>query len=229
MAFSVQGGSLFEALDPKEQGIFDAEFQNLVDSFLVERDFASVFLRGRSFLNNLAGRAKAELSEVFNGVLAQTGFGWGLIQPDQVGRTTTNVTNPTGATSGLISPNSWRRAPIATGFNDWLGSAATKNQINRDVGFIGIIGIGDYAPVPTAVATRFSIEGITHPVWDYQWAVRNGLRVWGLPEPQGIGSRSSFNLRLKDINTGGDETFLFGAIFARSQYLGKETPALDSP
>lgn len=228
MAFSVQGGSLFETLDPKEQGIWDAEFQNLVDSFLVEREFSSVFLRSRAFLNNLAGRAKAELSEVFNGVLAQTGFGWQLIQPDHVGRTTTNTTNPAAA-GGLITPNSWRRAPAVAQYNDWLGSAATRSQINRDVGFIGIIGFGDYAPVPTCTAARWAIEGITHPVWDFQWAVRNGLRVWGLPEPQGIGSRSSFNFRLKDINTGNDEAFLFGITYARSQYLARETPGLDAP
>lgn len=228
MAYSVQGGSLYEALSGPEQAIWDAEFQNLVDSYLVEREFATVFLRARSFLNQLAGRAKAELSEVFNGILAQTGFGWGLIQPDQVGRTTTNTTNPAVA-GGLTTPNSWRRNPVATGYNDWLGSAAIRNQVNRDVGFIGIIGLGDYAATPSAIAAHFAIEGITQPVWDYQWAVRQGLGVWGLPQPQGIGARSSFNFRLKDINTGLDETFLFGITYARSQYLNRETPTLESP
>lgn len=209
-----------QALGPQEESFFQSEYQNLVDAFLVEREFSAVFLRARDWLHAIAMRAKAELGEAFNGVLAQTGFGWQLIQPEHVLRLTTD-----GATVHI----DWTRAPATVGWKDWIASAATRNVIHRDVGFVAIVGQGNYIAAPKSVATHYSIGGVSHPVWDYQWAVRTGLGVWALPEPQALGGRTSFNTRLKDIATGADEPFLFGMTFARASYLQNETPTVDAP
>jgi len=218
MAFSpmvAQPGQL-EAFDSRENTLWTTEFQALVNSFLEFREFAAAYLRAQPWLQVVAQRAKAELKEAFNGILAQTGFGWSLIQPEHFRATTTTQTQD------------WVRNPTAVGWNDWIGSAATKNQINEDA-FIAIIGLGNYEPSPKSVATHLNVEGVTSPVWDYQFAVRTGLKVWGLPQAIALSPKSSVHFRVKDIATGRDEPYPFGITYARSSYLQDETPTLQAP
>ncbi|MFA5892324.1 MAG: hypothetical protein WDA27_15470 [Actinomycetota bacterium] len=203
----------------EENGIFATEFQSLVESFFVEREFAAIFLRNRDFLMEVAAKAKAEFQETFWGVLAQSGFGWGLIRPEHVRHLTTDA--------DTVNID-WVRTVAAVGFTDWIGSAATKNQINRDA-YLAIIGIGNFDASPKSVATRWNVEGTTHPVWDYEWSVKNGLKLWSLPRPQSVSPRRSIHFRLKAIATGRDEPFLVGMTFARSNYLQQEAPDIESP
>ena len=218
MAFSplvAQPGQL-ENFNDRERQIWDAEYLSLVESLFEFREQATIYNRARTFLLNVGMRAKAELKEAFNGINAQTGFGWGLIQPEYLRATTTTNTID------------WKQTLATTGWQDWLGSAATKNQINEDL-FLAIIGLGNYDPSPKSVAVHLNVEGVTAPVFDFQYAVRNGLKAWGLPQPIGLSPKASIHWRQKPIATGSEEMYPFGIAYARSSYLQDETPTLQAP
>ena len=218
MAFSpltAQPGQI-EAFDAREGEIWDQEFQSLVESLLEFREQATIYNRRRDWLRRVGQRAKAELKEAFNGILAQTGFGWGLIQPEYLRATTTTNTID------------WKQTLATTGWQDWLGSAATKNQINEDL-FLAIIGLGNYDPSPKSIAVHLNIEGVTSPIFDFQFAVRSGIKAWGLPQPLGLSPKASIHWRQKPIATGSEEMYPFGIAYAESSYLQDETPTLQAP
>lgn len=204
---------------PIEEAIWQYEFQGLVQSYFQFREFATIYMVNRDWLHDLALAAKNEFSETFYGSLAQSGFGWRVLRPEDFTRLTTDAG---------VTHTSWLRTVAAAGWNDWIATAAARNQLSRDA-YVGLIGLGNLAPDPVSVAVHFAIEGVTDPPMEYEWAVRNGLKLWDLPQNHGISPRRSFNFRLKDRTTGSDEPFFLGIAYCRANYLGQETPHLEAP
>lgn len=217
-----------------EERIWESEWVELTAAFgrdqpgeLIRR----VFERNKAFVKGAAGIAKAEFrGSSFLGIDAQGQFGWSLLRPEHVLRSSTNTVAGTTATDSI----SWRRTITATGFNFFIGTSTVFNQISRRA-LLVLLGIVNHDPTPKSMAAQLLVAGISYPIYELYWANKmggvtaGGMRLFAFPKPKIIPPLEQIKLQLKDIATGTDEPQLLGITYAEGGYLQNLTPTLESP
>lgn len=220
------------ALSQAEMAIWEQEWSELISVWTREQQgerIRSVFERNKGFIRAAAGIAKSQFrQEAFNGIDAQGGFGWGLLRPQHLLRSTTGTT--AGTTASSVGGVDWSRLVTATGWNFYIGTSTVFNQINRRATVL-LLGLVNHNPIPKSTAMQLQISGITYPPWDLYHAMKyeGGVRTWAFPKPKLIPQLEQLKIQMFDTLTGGDEPQILGIIYAESGYLQLQQPALEAP
>lgn len=233
MAAGAQAGRPTQNITDGENALFNLEWPALVGAYASDQPgeyIKQLFERNKEFIRYAVSVAKATFQQPFNGVDAQSGIGWQLLRPEVVLRSSTGTVAGTTANSFT----DWTRAVAATGFNFWIGTSTTFNQINRRA-LIVILGVADWSPAPKSTALQLFIQGLTYPVYDYYYQMKYGQSVpgvgsiFGFPQPKLINRLDQFKIQSKDSFTGSDELQLLGVMIGESGYLQLQSPALETP
>jgi len=208
-------------LAPEESKIFEAEFPRLTAAFTSERRVIEIFEHNKAFIVEGARIAKDQFKEAFFGINASSGFGWQLLRPEHLLRTTSD--------SGVTNTE-WIQTVGTAGWTDWIGTSTTMNQIN-DSALIVMLAQLNYAPSPKSYAVVHRLRNVIYPVWYFEWAIRmrEALKVWEFPEPIILKPKAHIYSQLKYSATGEDIPAILGVTFAKADYLQTQTPTLESP
>lgn len=219
-------------LTDQEKGILAAEWTTLVSEYSAyqpDEHISAIFQRNQAFVFDMAGIAKATFKgQSFNGIDAQGGFGWSVLRPEHLLRTSTGTTS--GTTSSATGGADWTRAIAAPGWNFFIGTTTVNNQVSRRA-FLILLGIVNHSPSPKSVGAQLKISGVTYPAWDIYWPMRGKqlYTAWAIPKPKALQPLDIFTLQMKDIATGADEPQIIGITYAEAGYLQLQNPTLESP
>ena len=188
--------------------VFNTEFSRLMGIRLQQRDFLDAFTENKPYFEQQLGIAKEKFDgALFAGVNSSADqFGMTYIRPEHVGRT------------------NWSQSITATGWQDWIGTNAVPEIINKDA-MVVPVALANYSPSPLSSAAKFFDTSRIYPVWYLTPGFRFGnLSFYQLPKPITYNPNANFNIRAKYNSTGTDQLALLGLTFAKGAYLGKETP-----
>ncbi len=209
-------------LTSDEKNVFDLEFDRFLTTHFRERELVDIVSDHRDYLLGSAQIAKEKFTgNSFGGVHAGSSeYGWTYIRPEWLGNAPTSGSLPTAASN-------WAIVIAATGWADWIASAATPVKLNKDA-LIVIMGYQNFAPAPKASAVKATVGGqVTYPVQYLEYALRSGnISLYELAKPYRVLPEQTYNTRVKYSSLGTDELALFGVGFAKGTYLVTETPAV---
>lgn len=198
-------------LTSDEKTIFDLEFDRFLTTHFRERELVDIVTDHRDYLVGSAQIAKEKFTgNSFGGVHAGSSeFGWTHLRPEWWGNT------------------NWVENIVATGWADWIGSAASPIKLNKEALAV-IMGYQNFAPVSKATAVKATVGGqVTYPVQYLEYALRIGnISLYELAKPYRILPEQTFNTRVKYDFLGTDELAPFGVGFGKGTYLVTETPAV---
>ncbi len=212
---SVEGYELtLQNLSKGEVELFDTELKATMTSILANRDVMNLFESNVAYLLQAMDVAKAQFeSKPFGGFNARSNeFGMTIIRPEHLGFST------------------WDGSNTATGWGNWIGSAATPITIASST-FLAILGLVNYDPSPKTSAVRLGVGNTSFPVWYFENNQRENtsVRLFELPKKIWLESEIQFFARKKRDVVGSDSLALMGLSFVEGPTLLLESPTPLSP
>jgi hypothetical protein len=183
-------------------------------SILAQRDVMNLFENNVAYLLQAMDVSKAQFeSKPFGGFNARSNeFGMTIIRPEHVGF------------------SSWDGSNTATGWGNWIGSAASPITISSET-FMAVLGLVNYDPSPKTSAVRFAVGNTSFPVWYFENNQRefDSVRLFELPKKIWLESEIQFFARKKRDAIGTDSLALMGLTFTEGPTLLLESPTPTSP
>ena len=224
-------------LSGTEATIWDNEWPLLTAAYSATQQgeyIRAIFEHAKPFVRSAAEYAKSLFGNaVFGGIDAQGGFGWQILRPEHLLRTSTGGVN--SAISTAPDGMDWTASfPSAHSFQFFVGTASAFSVINRRA-VVVLIGLASFAPSPKVIEAQVLIGGVTFPIYSVYWPFQitspnpNIYAAWGFPTPKTIPRLQQVKVLLNPKVAGADEIAVLGVTYGEASYIQAQTPTLESP